>query len=109
MSVYQRAIIIDEPWISMILLGKAVGDEVEAHQLQRARGANQEGLRCVVGIASLVDCLPPLSLSELACHEAEHGVPSAEQRQVFDVGRRYPWVLNDARPVSRPVLANRFG
>jgi hypothetical protein len=49
MSVYQRAIIIDEPWISMILLGKAVGDEVEAHQLQRARGANQEGLRCSGG------------------------------------------------------------
>jgi hypothetical protein len=102
--VYEKAIIIDEPWISMILRGEKTWE-------MRSKRTNFKGAIAlirkrsgtIVGTAKLVGCLPALSREEFALHEASHGIPREEQEAAFEMRRVVPWVLRDARRLADPV------
>src|SRR3954451_8142971 len=104
MRVYQQAIIVGEPWISMILEGTKFW-EMRSRRT-RIRGPLaliRKRSAAVVGVAKLVDSLPPLSFSDFAAQECRHGIPRAQHEETFARGHRVPWVLANARPLSRPV------
>jgi hypothetical protein len=102
--VYEQAIIIDEPWLSKILAGNKAWE-------MRSRPTNIRGPIGLIlkrsgaawGAASLVGSLPALSMSDFASDQGRHGIPASHQKQAFKLGRRVPWVLENARALSRPV------
>ena len=104
MQLFERAIIIDEPWVSKIVRGDKIW-ELRSKRT-RFRGSValiRKGSGTVVGTARLVDCLPPLSLSELARYEQQHAIPRVEHREAFDLGRVIPWVLSEAKALTPGV------
>jgi ASCH domain len=95
MRVYEKALIIDEPWVSKILEGEKVWE-------LRSTRTNFNGplvlIRktsgTVIGIATLVGCLLlPQSRADLALHEPLHKIPPAEQDRAAGIGRGYPLSL----------------
>jgi hypothetical protein len=97
-----KGLIIAEPWIGLILAGRKTW-EMRSRDT-RVRGPIaliRKGSKTVVGIAELVDTRPNLSMGALRANGAKHRVP------VADIGRDFKWttawVLENARPLSRPV------
>jgi hypothetical protein len=78
MRMYERAIIIDEPWLSKIVTGRK-GLEMRSRRtnitgpialIRRRSGA-------IVGVAELLGSLPPLSYNEFSSQECRHRIPRA--------------------------------
>jgi hypothetical protein len=104
MRVYEKAIIIDEPWVSKILDCEKVWEmRSKRTNFEGAVALIRKGSRTIVGTAKLAGCLPPLSREELALHEPNHRIPRAEQKAAFEMGRLIPWVLCDATRLAKPV------
>jgi hypothetical protein len=100
-----KALIIDEPWIGLILAGSKTWE-------MRKTGCTHRGLIAlikkgsgqIVGTAEVVDSLKPIvSSAEYAQAEPKHGIPPARQAQAFNDGWRTPWVLANARALGQPV------
>jgi len=99
-----RGLIIDEPWISLIISGKKTWE-------MRSTGAKIRGLIAlirkgsgqVVGLADLVDSLPALSREDYARTEAFHQIPLEEQPAAILTRRVHPWVLAAARALPTPI------
>ena len=89
-----RGLIIDEPWISLILSGKKTWEMRSTGTRKREPiGLIRKGTGQVVGIADLVDSLPALSREDYARNEAFHRIP-LECQPAAILGRRVrPWVL----------------
>ena len=100
-----EGLLIQEPWISLILSGRKTWEMRTRACHKRGRIAlvrARSGL--VVGTADIVDCLPPLtSVEAYAAAERFHAIPPHEQMDAFEGGWRTPWVLTNARPFSAPV------
>jgi hypothetical protein len=105
-----KGVVIDEPWIGMILLGEKQWEM--RPRSTRHRGAIalvRKGSGTVVGVADLVDCLSPLSVDEYRASEAFHRIPP-EQQPV--AARRWPrpWILRNVCQLSIPVpYRHKFG
>jgi hypothetical protein len=105
MSILMKALVIDEPWISAILLGVKTWEMRKGVcKLRGPIALIRKGSGQVVGIAEVTDCRPPLN-TPAAYAEAEpyHRIPPARQGQAFADGWRTPWVLANARPLKKPV------
>ena len=111
MRVFERAIVIDEPWVSRVLRGdKAWEMRSKPTRHRGLLGIIRKGSGQVVGTALLLDSLQALSRPEFTRHEAEHRIPGAEQDDAFRRGWRFPWVLAEARALPRPVqFSHRSG
>ena len=100
-----KALVIDEPWISLILRGEKTWEMRKGVcKLRGPIALIRKGSGQVVGTAEVRDCRPPLMTRE-AYAEAEpyHRIPPERQERAFADGWRTPWVLGNARPLSRPV------
>lgn len=70
----------------------------------------QKGTGLVVGIADLVDCLPPLDIDVYMDHFDRHQIPEHMLEAVEEKRWVYPWVISDARALRTPVpYAHRSG
>ncbi|MEZ2144782.1 ASCH domain-containing protein [Bradyrhizobium sp. DN5] len=100
-----KGLIIDEPWISLILAGKKTWEMRKTACHHRGRIALiRKGSGQVVGIADIVDSLSPLSsLSAYREAELSHRIPPERQGQAFADGWQTPWVLANAKPLVSPV------
>ena len=100
-----KALIVDEPWISDILMGAKTWEMRKG--VCKIRGPialMRKGSGHVVGIAEVTDCRPPLATpSAYAEAEPRHRIPPGRQERAFADGWRTPWVLANARPFNRPV------
>ena len=97
-----KGLIIDEPWISLIVLGKKTWEMRSRNTHMRGRiGLIRKGSKTVIGIADLVDTLPKLPKSELRASFAKHRVPEHEIDQNFKWSTA--WVLQRARSLQQPV------
>jgi len=84
MRVFEKAIVIDEPWVSQVLRGDKAWEMRSKPTRHRGPvGIIRKGSGQVVGTASLIDSLPALSRPEFAKHEAEHGISAEEQEDAF--------------------------
>jgi hypothetical protein len=64
----------------------------------------------IVGTCELVDCIGPLSLSDLRRNSARHGMSQRDLRSGIMYEKTYAWVLKNARRLEKPVPYNhKFG
>jgi hypothetical protein len=100
-----KALIIDEPWIGLILKGEKIWEMRKKTCHQRGQIALiRKGSGHVVGVATLVDSLAPLMDREsYAATERFHRIPPDRQERAFADGWRTPWVLSNACGLRRPV------
>jgi ASCH domain len=100
-----KGLIIDQPWIGLILSGKKTWEIRKTACHHRGRIALiRKGSGQVVGTADIVDSFPPLeSASDYARGEALHCIPPERQAQALADGWRTPWVLKNFWQLPRPV------
>ena len=105
MDNVERALVVDEPWISAILQGEKTWEMRKTACHKRGRvGLIRKGSGLVVGTATLAASLPPLESREAyADAELRHRIPPDRQGDAFDDGWRTPWVLESVRPLPTPV------
>lgn len=98
-----HGLVIDRPWVELILRGEKVW-EMRSTDIKR-RGLIaliQKGTGCVVGVANLVDVKGPFTNDELQAHEHIHHVPPAMYR-ALDYKWRIAWVLADVTRLQEPA------
>jgi hypothetical protein len=100
-----RGLIIDEPWISLILAGEKTWEMRKATCNVRGPVALiRKGSGQVVGVVDIVGSLPALEDGDAyARAEPFHCIPAAGQVGALRDGWRTPWLLANARPLSAPV------
>lgn len=99
-----RGLVIAEPWISLILVGRKTWEmRTKPTNIRGLIGLIRKGSGLVVGIAELVDCFPALNAASLADHREQHGVPPNQQAQMLAGGWVVPWVLRGAKPLTPPI------
>lgn len=100
-----KGLIIDEPWIGLILSGKKTWEMRKTACHNRGRIALiRKGSGQVVGTADIIDSLPALnSASEYAKAEPQHRIPLSRQPEAYADGWRTPWVLQNIRELAEPV------
>jgi len=100
-----KGLIIDEPWIALILLGKKTWEMRKTACHHRGRIALiRKGSGRIVGTADVIDSLQSLNTTEAyARAEPQHGIPASRQERAFADGWRTPWVLANARAMGSPV------
>lgn len=100
-----KAIVIREPYVSLILAGEKTWEMRKATCRYRGPVALiAKGSGTVVGTAEIVDSLPPIETSEAYAEaEPKHCVPPSLQQQAFTDGWRTPWVLTNAHQLASPV------
>jgi len=100
-----KALVIDEPWIGLILRGEKTWEMRKTACHQRGLiGLIKKGSRQVVGVATIAGSLPPIADPDsYRAAEPKHRIPLDRQGQAFSDGWRTPWVIENARPLTRPV------
>ncbi|MCP1974274.1 ASCH domain-containing protein [Bradyrhizobium elkanii] len=100
-----KAIVIREPYVSLILTGEKTWEmRMAACRYRGPVALISKGSGTVVGAAEIVDSLPSIdSLEAYAEAEQKHRVPPNLQQQAFSDGWRTPWVLTNARRLGAPV------
>ena len=107
-----KALIIDEPWIGLILRGEKTWEMRRTACHQKGQIALiRKGSGQVVGVANCAGSLPALADADAyRAAEPRHRIPVDRQAQAFADGWRTPWVITSARPLDRPVAyAHRSG
>jgi hypothetical protein len=103
-----KALIIREPWITHILAGRKTWEMRTAPTKVRGRiGLIRKGSGMVIGIAELVDSLPPLNAAGLAAARDRHAIPAEMDAEALQSGWLCPWVLRNAGPLQHPVPAGQ--
>src|SRR5690606_33530902 len=73
-------------------------------------GLIRKGSGHVVGVANLVDSLPPISQKDYRRTEHLHGIRGVAQRDAIEKGYFVPWVLKDVRVLPCAVpYKHKFG
>lgn len=100
-----KAIVIDEPWVSLITSGQKTWEMRKNGCAHRGTVALiRKGSGHVVGTATVIGSLPPLTTAEAyAAAEDKHRIPPERQERARFDGWHTPWVLAEARPLARPV------
>lgn len=98
------ALIIDEPWIDYILRGEKTWEMRAQPTHKRGRiGLIRKGSGTIVGEATVVDCLAPLSRAQMLENIHKHRIP----KEMIVSGQvekwRYPWVLADVERYETPI------
>jgi hypothetical protein len=97
-----KGLVIDEPWVSMIVAGEKTWEMRSRNTAVRGRIALiKKGSKTVIGVAELVGTVPKLSRSDLKANVARHQVPESEISQEFK--HNTAWVLERAQPLRRPI------
>ena len=93
------ALIVDEPWISLILTGRKCWEMRSTALLKRGEIALiRKGSKTVVGLATIVGSRGPLDDTEVVANLAKHHVPLAE------IGNwRHAWILTNVRALPSAV------
>jgi ASCH domain len=97
-----RGLVIDEPWVSLIISGEKTWEMRSRNTLVQGRIALiRKGSKTVIGTADLVRTLPKLSPSELKASVEHHRVPESEIGKDFK--HNIAWVLQRPRPLREPI------
>ena len=99
-----KGLIVDEPWISLILRGEKCWEmRSQATAVRGIVALIRKGSGTVVGVVRVTGCRGPLDLDELRSDADKHRVPIVE----FESGRAAKWTtaweLADAQLLPTPV------
>jgi hypothetical protein len=105
-----KAIVVREPYISLILRGEKTWEMRSTRTLHRGLvGLIRKGSGQVFGVANVVDSLPPLSSKNYAEYEPFHRVAACDQAGAILSRWVYPWVLANVCRLARPVPYKHAG
>ena len=94
MRVFEKAIVIDEPWVSQVLRGDKAWEMRSKPTRHRGPvGIIRKGSGQVVGTASLIDSLPALSRPEFTKYEGSIGFRGRSRMTPSDEGGASPGCL----------------
>lgn len=104
-SLPEKGLIIDVPWIDLILSGQKTWEmRSRTCKIRGDIGLIQKGSGLVVGTARVVDVFGPLSSAELARAREKHCItterkPDEDWMSIWN----YAWVVTDARRFKDPI------
>jgi hypothetical protein len=100
-----KGLIIDEPWIGMILSGDKTWEMRKTACHHRGPVALiRKGSGHIVATAEIIESLPTIvDASDYAKMESWHRIPPSRQARAFSDGWRTPWVLQNVRLLANPV------
>lgn len=99
-----KGLVIRQPWIGMILNGEKTWEM--RSQPCRHRGPValiEKGSGTVVGLAKIVNDLPPLSELEMHEHSTKHRIPKGQIEDAVRAGWIRPWVISDVAKLQQAV------
>jgi hypothetical protein len=97
-----NGLIVDEPWISLILSGRKTWEmRSQATQIRGRIALIKKGSGCIVGLADLVDVIGPLDSIARHAHRDKHCIP----RDLDETSAHWDtaWVLEGAKPLAQAV------
>lgn len=99
-----KALIIDDPWITKIMNGTKIWEMRSTSAKQRGWiGLIKKGSGHVVGVAKMVGADGPLSDQKMIDNVDKHHIPS----DIFLAGKfskhRHAWIMSSAVRLQRPV------
>lgn len=103
-SLPERALVIREPWISLILDGRKTWELRGSGTARRgiiALVASGTGL--VLGQANLTGSIGPLTRRDLADNEAAHAVSLEWETETLPYRQVHAWVLDEAIRYPKPI------
>jgi hypothetical protein len=100
-----KGLIVDEPWIGLILQGWKTWEMRKTPCRQRGLIALiRRGENVVSGIGEIGGSGAPLDTMEaFGAAERFHRIPSERQARAFSDGFRMPWILRNVEPLPMPV------
>ena len=104
MTRITKALIIDQPWIDLILSGRKTWEMRGTGTSHRGPfGLIRKGSGQVVGVARLTGCGTALSVPDMVASIDRHHIPEQTIRSGFVSKWTTPWHLAEARPLANPV------
>jgi ASCH domain len=98
-----HALIIREPWISLLLSGKKIWELRSRSTTIRGRvGLIRSGSGLIVGTTELTECLAPLTRKEMYASIKRHQVPAEDIPAALKAGWTTPWVMRNTKPLKTP-------
>lgn len=99
-----RALVIDEPWIGLILEGRKTWEmRSKPTSIRGPFGLIRKGSGRIVGTASLVGCGASLDAAGLCAAADRHGMPEGQIQDATRNRWTVPWQLEDVRAFRAPV------
>ncbi len=99
-----KGLVVDEPWIGLILEGQKTWEMRSRHTQRRGPIALiRKGSGLVVGVSQVLGTRGPLSLAELEESFDRHRVPLTEFRSGRAIAWNIAWELAGSTPLPRPV------
>ena len=100
----EKALIVDEPWITKIMNGTKIWEMRSTSAKQRGWiGLIKKGSGHVVGVARMIGADGPLSDQRMIDNADKHHIPS----NIFLTGKfakhRHAWIMSSAVRLHRPV------
>lgn len=97
-----KALVVNEPWISMILAGEKTWEMRSKHTSVRGRIALiRKGSGTVVGLADVTDSIGPFDEIAWRAHHTRHRIPV--ERYAETARWNIAWQLENVRPLAKPV------
>jgi hypothetical protein len=97
-------LVIESPWIDLILAGDKTWEVRKRRANQRHRIALiKSGSGRIFGTCRVVDCVGPLSIDELHANKNSHKIPRNKLGQYWEEGKTYAWVLADPQAFEQPI------
>jgi hypothetical protein len=98
-----RALVIPEPWVSMILNGDKQWEmRGSPTNIRETIALVPSRSRTVVGVCDLIDCIGPLSENQYRRNARKAGKRPAEATLGY-YKNTYAWVMSNPRYLKRPV------
>lgn len=100
----ERALVVDAPWIDLILDGgKDWEMRTRATRVRGPVGLVRSGSGLVVGVVEVVGSLGPLSPAEMLANAERHRIPADLIESGAVAKWRHAWVLRSAARLRAPV------
>jgi len=97
-----KALVVDDPWISLILGGEKTWEMRSTHTKVRGRIALvRKGSGTVVGLADVTESIGPLDEIAWRAHRARHRIPV--ERYAETARWNIAWQLENVTPLAKPV------
>lgn len=97
-----KGLVIDDPWVSLIVSGEKTWEMRSRETSVRGRIALiRKGSGTVIGLADLIDCIGPLDSIAWRAHADKHRIPAENE----ELAARWnvAWVLERAVRLAKPV------
>lgn len=102
--IIERALIIREPWISLILSGEKTWEmRTNWTSVRGWIALARKGTNTIAGLAYLSDCRPPLSALTYDQYFDFHQIPPDQTAHVIENKWIFPWVFSDVVAFPEPI------